>query len=159
LLDGEDQGEPESIAVHNKPDEGASWWCLGSQYWAKNKHVPNYNAYFGILLDMVGNKNAQFYREGMSMRSAPSIVNTVWNTANTLGFKQFVMADAEEIIDDHVFIIRDAKIPMIDIIEYDNSDNAYFSNTWHTHQDNLKNIDKASLKAVGQTVLTTIYQP
>jgi len=159
LLDGEDQGDPESANTTNKPAQGASWWCLGSQYWAKNKHKPNYNAYYGILLDMVGNKNARFFREGMSMRAAPSVVQSIWDIANSLGYSQFVSVDAEEIVDDHIFIIRDAGIPMVDIIEYDNTDLAYFSNTWHTHQDNMSNIDKVSLKAVGQTVLTTIYQP
>ena len=28
-------------------------WCLGTQFWAKNPHVPNYTAEYGILLDMV----------------------------------------------------------------------------------------------------------
>ena len=38
-------------------------WCLGSQYWSKNKHRKNYFAKYGILLDMVGGPNAKFYEE------------------------------------------------------------------------------------------------
>jgi glutaminyl-peptide cyclotransferase len=159
LLDGEDQGTPENVIEKKEKPKAESYWCLGSQYWARNKHLPNYVAYYGILLDMVGNKNAKFFREGVSMNAAPSIVNKVWAIGNSLGYNQFVNEDVEEIIDDHVFINRDGGIPMIDIIEYDKTDAAFFSNTWHTHQDNMSNIDKTSLKAVGQTVLTTLYQP
>ena len=35
-------------------------FCLGSQYWAKNPPIPNYYPKYGILLDMVGAKNATF---------------------------------------------------------------------------------------------------
>jgi glutaminyl-peptide cyclotransferase len=65
LFDGEDWGEKDGEqGTHPLPNGLAEWWCLGSQYWSKNKHKPNYSAYYGILLDMVGGKNAQFAREG-----------------------------------------------------------------------------------------------
>jgi hypothetical protein len=35
----------------------------GAQYWARTPHVEGYNARFGILLDMVGGKDATFYKE------------------------------------------------------------------------------------------------
>jgi hypothetical protein len=57
-----------------------------------------------------------------------------------------------------MYVNQKAKILMIDIIEYDPSDENYFSPTWHTHADNLSNIDKNTLKAVGETVLQTLYQ-
>ena len=47
---------------------------------------------------------------------------------------------------------------MIDIIQHDASTNSGFGWYWHTHDDNLDAIDKRTLKAVGQTVLQTIYQ-
>lgn len=47
---------------------------------------------------------------------------------------------------------------MIDIIEFDNSDGNYFGSYWHTHNDNMSVIDKNTLKAVGQTVLQTVYE-
>jgi glutaminyl-peptide cyclotransferase len=157
LIDGEDQGEPEDAEVQSSSEK--VWWCLGSQYWASNKHKPGYSAYYGILLDMVGNKDAKFYKEGGSLRFAPSVVDKVWQTAQSLGYSQFVNQNVDEIIDDHVFINSKGGIPMIDIIEYDNSDGSFFSNTWHKHSDNISNIDRQTLKIVGQTVLTTIYQP
>ena len=59
LFDGEDDGEPESKKVRS---QSKIWWCLGSQHWSQNKHDPSYNAYFGILVDMVGGRGARFYK-------------------------------------------------------------------------------------------------
>jgi len=79
LFDAEDYGK----------SEHQDSYCLGSQYWAKNKHVANYSAYYGILLDMVGAKGARFSKEGVSMEYAPSIVNKVWDQASSLGYNQY----------------------------------------------------------------------
>ena len=82
LFDGEDWGEKNSMQNQVHLPEGLqSWWCLGSQHWSKNKHKKNYSAYYGILLDMVGSRRAHFYREGLSLEFAPSVVEKVWNTA------------------------------------------------------------------------------
>ena len=65
LFDGEDWGEKDGTSDGIPPPFGLqAWWCLGSQYWAKNKG--NYSAYYGILLDMVGAKGSRFFREGHS---------------------------------------------------------------------------------------------
>ena len=64
-------------------------WCLGSQYWGRVPHVDGYNARYGILLDMVGGKNATFYKEQFSQRTAGKYVNKIWNTAHRLGFGNF----------------------------------------------------------------------
>ena len=162
FFDGEDHGDPEGHEfvgpMDTKENNEKTWWCLGSQYWSKNKHLEGYTAYYGILLDMVGNKNAKFAKEGQSMQFAPAVVDKVWSVANKLGYNNFTDVIAPSITDDHDFVNIIARINMIDIIEFDNSDGIYFSNTWHTHQDNLENIDKATLKSVGQTVLTTLWQ-
>ena len=47
-------------------------------------------------------------------------------------------------------------VPVIDIIEY-NSETG-FNPTWHTMADNIDNIDPATLKAVGQSLLQYIYE-
>ncbi|MCS6821471.1 MAG: M28 family peptidase [Microscillaceae bacterium] len=156
FFDSEDYGQPEDFKGEYKPD----MWCLGSQYWAKNKHKENYSAYYGILLDMVGAKGAKFYREGLSKKYAPSIVEKVWNTARQLGYTHFfVPNDSPEITDDHKYINEIAKIPMINIVEYNpNTKDSYFADYHHTHNDNMQLIDKQTLKAVGQTVLHVLYQ-
>ena len=55
---GDSQGAPET-------------WCLGSQFWSKFPHKKNYVARFGILLDMVGPKDAVFAETGQTSKKAP----------------------------------------------------------------------------------------
>jgi glutaminyl-peptide cyclotransferase len=150
FFDGEDYGAPESFhGSHNDT------YCLGSQYWSKNPHS---NAYYGILLDMVGARNATFAMEGLSMQYAPSIVSKVWDTANKIGYSQyFVYQETGPITDDHTYVNEYAKIPMIDIIEHEKTGDNYFGAYWHTHNDNMNIIDKKTLKAVGQTLLNVVY--
>lgn len=154
LFDSEDYGHPE-----NHKHGSAEYWCLGSQYWAKNKHLPNYNAYFGILLDMVGAKGAQFHKEGTSRQYANEVTNKVWDIAHALNYSNyFKMADSPAITDDHYFVNKLAGIPMLDIIEYDPAGgDSYFAKYHHTMNDNMQIIDRATLKAVGQTVLQVLY--
>lgn len=157
LFDGEDWGElDEEQNTHPLPQGIGSWWCLGSQYWSKTKHIPNYSAYYGILLDMVGGKNAQFAREGYSTELAPSVVDKVWKAASGLGFSHiFINTRIGGIIDDHVFVNEVGKIPMIDIISYDEATG--FGDFHHTTKDNMDIISKETLQAVGQTLLQVVY--
>ena len=62
LFDAEDYGQPEN----SKYPIMQNSWCLGSQYWSKNPHKKNYFAKYGILLDMVGAKDAVFTFEETS---------------------------------------------------------------------------------------------
>lgn len=161
FFDSEDYGEPENARAEDSPkqNENQIYWCLGSQYWAKNKHKPGYSAYYGILLDMVGAKGSTFAKEGASVQYAGSIVNRVWNIAQALGYGGlFVEQNSPSIIDDHIFVNRDAKIPMIDIIDHETTGQDYFGPYWHTHRDDMDIIDKPTLKAVGQTVVQTLYE-
>lgn len=154
LFDGEDDGEPETSRARNNSQ---IWWCLGSQYWSKNKHQTNYTAYYGILVDLVGAKGARFFKEGYSRQYASGILKKVWDNAAKIGHSAFfVNRNAPEILDDHVFVNEDAGIPMIDIIEF--SPDYGFGLYHHTHQDNMELIDARSLQAVGETVLFTVYQ-
>ena len=59
------------------------------------------------------------------------------------------------VTDDHVELIKQG-IPAIDIIDY--RVNEGFCPTWHTMADNIDNIDKESLRAVGETLLHFIYR-
>lgn len=159
FFDVEDYGRPDFEDVSLISDGEDSGYCLGSKYWSKNKHVPGYSAYFGILLDMVGGKNATFLKEYGSMQFAPSIVRQVWSTGQRLGYgNYFVDKEGPGITDDHVYVSRDGKIPMIDIIDLDQTGERTFNHTWHTQKDNMDNIDKNTLKAVGQTVMQVLYE-
>jgi hypothetical protein len=133
-------------------------WCLGSQHWSKNPHKTNYTARYGILLDMVAAKNATFYLEGNSTYFASAVVQKVWKKGHKLGYgKHFIYQDGPEIMDDHVYVNYLARIPTIDIIEYDPATKSHFNKHWHTHKDDMNNIDKETIKAVGQTLLGVVY--
>lgn len=147
LWDAEDMGNSE---VEDS-------YCLGSQYWAKNIYPVNYKAAYGINLDMVGAKNAQFPQEGVSIKFAKGILDKVWQTAHQIGYGgYFIFQQSAPITDDHYYINKTAGIPMIDIIHKDITKDQFFEQ-WHTHGDNLDIIDKNTLKAVGQTLLQVIY--
>lgn len=153
FFDGEDYGAPEDEQSQVEDD-----WCLGSQYWSRNPHVPAYSARFGILLDMVGAANATFTREGTSMYYAPDYVNRVWHVASQLGYDSyFVNDETASIIDDHSYINQIRQVPTLDIIHHDPSTRSGFYKYWHTLGDNMQVIDRQTIMAVGQTVLTTVY--
>ncbi|TAE01229.1 MAG: M28 family peptidase [Bacteroidetes bacterium] len=153
FLDSEDYGQPENTGEHQDDS-----WCLGAQYWAKNRHKANYSAYFGILLDMVGTQNAKFYKEGTSRNFAPTVTDKIWEIGEKLGYSDFfIQKNSGGITDDHLYINKIAGIPTVDIIDHDPNSMSYFNQYWHTHDDNMKIIDKKTLKAVGQTVLQVLY--
>lgn len=148
LFDAEDLGK----------SEHENSYCLGSQYWSANPHKPGYKADFGILLDMVGATNAKFAWEETSFSFAPQVLQRVWQTAGSLGYSNyFIYYQKGGIIDDHYYVNKNTGIPTIDIIHYEQSSTTGFPMHWHTLNDNMKVIDKNTLKAVGQTVLETVY--
>lgn len=147
LVDAEDWGT----------DGNDDSWALGTQYWAKNPHVEGYKPMYGILLDMVGAKGAQFHQEGFSQQSAQALVNELWNTGHAAGYEQFFKSSTGGYVtDDHVSLIK-AGIQCIDIIDMRHDEPSGFFAGWHTTHDTMENIDKATLKAVGQTLLNFIY--
>ena len=79
-------------------------------------------------------------------------------TMNFLGANYFVFKNTKQIVDDHYYVNTITGIPTIDIIEYDPSTVNNFNKHWHTHKDDMNNIDKNTLNAVGQTLLDIIYQ-
>lgn len=157
FTDVEDHGQPSGAMAFD--ERSIDTWCLGSQYWVKNPHAPNYTARFGILLDMAGARDARFYQEALSMQYAPAVVKKVWKTAASLGYgAQFVQETKYFVgIDDHVPVNKTLRIPTIDIIQYDPATEA-FGPYWHTHDDRMEVIDRATLKAVGQTVLEVVWK-
>lgn len=146
------------VEDYGKTEWGDDSYALGAQYWARNPHVPQYKAFGGILLDMVGARNARFPLEGVSAYYAPSLQQAVWAAASKAGFSSyFVFEEGGSITDDHVYINQIAGIPTIDIIDLPRNSATGFVNHWHTTKDDMSNIDKHTLKAVGQTLLQYIY--
>jgi glutaminyl-peptide cyclotransferase len=165
FLDGEDYGSAEQT---DEQDEYLnpgyySTWCLGSQYWSKNKIPNNYNPMFGILLDMVGAPDAQFNKEQFSRDVAGDLVQLIWANAEKEGYGMYFQdREVAGVIDDHVMLNRGG-VRCIDII--DTRPNVasmgmgdyVFPSYHHTHKDDLSSVSKNTLKAVGQTVMRTIY--
>ena len=154
FFDAEDYGQPENSKFPIMNDS----WCLGSQHWSKNPHKQNYFAKYGILLDMVGGKDAEFWQESISSYHASNIIKKVWDVAHNIGYSNFfIYKNSPQIMDDHYYVNTIAGIPTIDIIEYDPFSKTNFNKHWHTHADNMNNVDRKTLKAVGQTVMNVIY--
>ena len=153
-FDAEDWGVPQWT---NRSD--ADSWALGAQYWAAHYQPSGYETDFGILLDMVGGQAAQFYKEGMSVKYAPAIVDKVWRAAHAAGYSSyFPMNTGGQITDDHLPVNEKAGIPTIDIIPcYPDCEASSFGPTWHTIDDDMAHLDKSTLKAVGQTIIQVLY--
>ncbi len=149
---------------YGKESGGSDSWALGSQYWANNLPA-NYNPRYGILLDMVGGKDAVFPMEGTSLKYASNIVDKVWNTAAELGYSNYFTQDKTgETTDDHTYINRIANIPTIDIVDFrlihsedgiPRGDYPYFH---HKHSDNMSVIDTATLQMVGRVLIKVISE-
>ena len=153
-FDAEDYGVPQWSSAPDSQDS----WALGAQYWAE--HQPQgYEARYGVLLDMVGGEGARFYQESVSKQYASEIVNKVWRTASQIGYgSYFSMQEGGMITDDHVPVNEKAGIACIDIIPfYPDCQQSSFGPTWHTINDTMEHIDRATLKAVGQTMVQILY--
>ncbi len=148
----------EDVEDYGKEMWGENSYCLGTQYWAHNPHVPGYKADFGILLDMVGAHNALFKMESQSTNYARDVQADVWKAAADAGFSSyFPYTDGGAITDDHIPVNQILGIKTIDIINLGGTMEQPFAPHWHTHNDNMSVIDKNTLKAVGQTLLQVVY--
>ena len=98
-----------------------------------------------VLLDMVGEPNAVFMREG---HSTPWLVDLIWGTAKQLGHSASFSNARTEIDDDHVAFLK-AGVPAADIIDLDYPQ-------WHTAQDDLDHVNARTLQVVGDVVLASL---
>ena len=154
LFDLEDYGAPYFLNLMTNND-----WALGSQYWAKNPHIYNYRAYFGILLDMVGAPNPKFPKEYYSQQFAPALSNDIWRVARELGYDEYFSNElGHPINDDHIYVNAIARIPMIDIIHLEDNSESSFYPYWHTVKDNIEQIDPKTLGMVGDVVVNVLYR-
>jgi Zn-dependent M28 family amino/carboxypeptidase len=146
LVDGEDYGD---FAV------GLDVF-LGSRYFAAN--MPDgYDAEFGVLLDMVGDRDLEIYVEGHSNRLAPEVVDRVWSIAHRLGFDDVFHRNTRNTMNDDHIPLNEAGIPTIDVIDFDypvGPENAY----WHTPEDTPDKVSASSLGVVGAVMTRLIYR-
>ena len=156
LFDAEDYGIHENDVEKYRANRHS--WALGSQYWSYFPHTAGYSPRYGILLDIVGAPDSKFHQEYYSMYYAPDVVRKVWRWAKRAGYSAcFIDEEGGAITDDHFYVNTTAGIPCVDIINYDPDSPNGFGPHHHTVKDDMGWIDAGTLKAVGQTVLTVIY--
>jgi hypothetical protein len=143
LFDGEELGHPTS-----------GGYCVGSQHLATRirdgKHPRLSCASFGIVLDMVGDRDLHLPIESSSARYNPELTDRLWSAAEQLGHAVFERDGGHEVIDDHRYL-SEAGVPSVLIIDHD-----YVA--WHTRDDTLALVSQSSLEAVGQTVLLAVAE-
>ncbi|WP_146598686.1 M28 family peptidase [Novipirellula aureliae] len=132
-------------------DSSRDDFFLGSTFFAKKyaatEDVVPYRA--GILLDMVGDKELKLYYEKNSLRYAREVARGVWSVAARLGVTAFTPRSRHEILDDHLPLNQIAKIPTIDIIDFDYPRPGFGApRYWHTEQDVPANCSGKSMTAV-----------
>ncbi len=161
LFDCEDMGTPRFYTGQEREDT----WCLGSQLWATNyakmsndkSQISNPQYRFGIVLDMVGAPDAVFPRELYSTQYASNYQQQIWRAAEQLGYgAMFSSQQSYPITDDHYYVNYIAGIPCVDIIHYDIRNATGFPHWWHTRNDDLSNISKSTLQAVGEVVMSQL---
>lgn len=131
-------------------------WALGTRYFAEHPVKEGYMPAQAILVDMVGAPDAVFPREYFSQRSAPSLVDKIWATADALGYSEmFPNRIGTAVNDDHVELLK-AGIPAIDIIDY--REGSGFFPYWHTTGDTLDKISPETLGAVGRILESYLKQ-
>lgn len=131
-------------------------WALGTKYFVQNPPVEYYRPSGAILLDMVGADGATFYREYFSEKGAPQLNADVWSAASSAGFSNLFLSEiGTAVTDDHGPLLN-AGIPAIDIIDY--RKDSGFDPHWHTVSDNMRNISKQTLNAVGGTLVNYIWR-
>jgi glutaminyl-peptide cyclotransferase len=127
---------------------------LGSTYFAANQ-PRGYEPFYGIVVDMVADRNPVYLKEGYSVRDAPEVVDRVWRMAERLGHGGvFQDRPGMFISDDHV-PLNEGGIRTIDIIDFVyGAGNAY----WHTTADVLENVAPTGLGVVGEVLAELIYR-
>ena len=144
LFDAEDYGT-----------SGDNWsYCKGSQYFAKNIPIPYPD--YAINLDMIADREPEFYIERFSYEQNPSLVMELWQKAESLGLKSFKKRAKDMIFDDHVPLYEIAGIPAIDIIDFDYPNEKI--NYHHTQNDIVQNCSPKGLGEVGTLMVHHVYE-
>ncbi len=123
---------------------------VGSMFFAADVKVKNYKPIYGVLFDMIGDKDLRIQQEPNSVSAAPEIVKRVWGVAEGLGYQKYFVPEMmrDAITDDHIPLIR-AGLHVIDVIDY----------TYPYHHritDTMDKISAESLKIVGDVATALV---
>jgi hypothetical protein len=123
-------------------------YFLGSEFFAQQYRdkPPRHRYVYGVLVDMIADRNLEIYMERNSLKYAPKLTRSIWETAKRMNVAEFKQKARHEIQDDHLPLNDIAKIPTCDIIDFDYP-------AWHTTRDVPSNCSGASLAKVGSVLL------
>ena len=127
---------------------------LGSTHFAREYAATSQRQKYvaGILLDMVADADLQIYQEVNSRRMAPRVVQQVWATAKRIGVPELRPSARHEVRDDHLPLNEIAKIPTIDLIDFDYPSPQKRETYWHTTEDTVDKCSAISMAHVGWVV-------
>lgn len=112
---------------------------------AFSKYLPEQRPDYGILIDMIGDKDLQIPMEPNSDLYAREVLRSFYSFARDAGMsKTFPAQFGPEIADDHL-ALNEVKIPTIDLIDFDYA-------PWHTLGDTVDKCSAESLRKVGVTI-------
>jgi Zn-dependent M28 family amino/carboxypeptidase len=142
FVDGEDYGP------------GAEDMFLGARRYASRLEGVSPRPVYGVLLDMVGDRDPLFPIEGFSARFAPVVVRKVWDAAERLGYRAtFPNRVGPDIGDDHLPLIE-AGLQTANVIDFDYGPGHRF---WHTPDDVPDHVSAETLGMVGEVITELIY--
>ena len=127
----------------------------GSLYFAQ--HPPVTIGRF-LLLDMVGDKDARYIREGASAASDPKGLGLLWHHGRAMGGEKSFTETSAPVSDDHLAFIQ-AKVPSVDLIDAGWEQGFGFPPQWDTTFDTVDRVSPAMLGLVGRTIRATIEDP
>ena len=139
LVDGEDYGTfgPDVDVV------------IGATYFAANLPRAGYRPTYGVVWDMIGDRDLRVLQERHSLRAAPQVVERVWMKAAALGYgAHFVASPGAQVMDDHVPLQR-IGWPVINVIDLDYAHH-------HMLSDTIDKLSVESLRIVGEVALALV---
>lgn len=144
LFDLEDIGDENAEDFPNRLNP----FAIGAKMFSDMN--PNYNPAWGILLDIVGDKNLEIPKEANSMARAGSVIDKIWQAAKKLGIKEFKDENGGSVGDDHIIFLK-RYIPVADLVQ------SPFPEYWHTTGDTPDKCSKESLGKVGRVLVEVVY--
>jgi len=139
FFDGEDVGKA-----------GSGDYFLGSSYYAESLQGPGSKDWpcCVVVVDMVGKKDLKIFKEINSTKSAPHLLDVVYQAAADKKVEQFIPMLRYTVRDDHLpFAYRE--IPSVLLIDFDYP-------YWHTLEDTLDKCSEDSLRAVFEVLVETL---
>ena len=109
---------------------------------------------YGVLLDMVGDADARFAPEALSVQYAPIVVRKVWQAAGRMGYAAYFPGTVVDPLGDDHIPLNEAGLPTVDVVDFSyGPGNAW----WHTPEDTADKISAATLRMVGEVMAELIY--